>query len=103
MKIKISITSALIFLVFNLISQTTSINHYVYFDYNQSSINDVERVKLDSFINFHLSKIEAIQLTGHTDSDGTQAYNLELSKKRVNQIKFGGGSLHQLPSNKSNF
>lgn len=60
----------------------------VLFNFNSSTLNPKFIKKVDSIINKlkdrHFSLLE---ITGHTDSIGTSAYNLDLSEKRAKTIK----------------
>ncbi|MEO7522676.1 MAG: OmpA family protein [Ferruginibacter sp.] len=58
------------------------------FDFDSYDINQEISLKLDSFLN-HIRhrRIEMIQLNGHTDSKGSEAYNNVLSLKRAKAIR----------------
>ena len=60
----------------------------VYFDFNKSDIRADEVTKLDSLIQkINASdKIEDVRVVGYTDQIGSDSYNLELSKKRVDAV-----------------
>lgn len=60
----------------------------IFFDLDQYKIRDSETEKLDSITNYLFQhKHSNILLTGHADQSGTDQYNLQLSKKRVDQVK----------------
>lgn len=59
----------------------------IYFDLNKSALKKSEKAKLDKLIEDLKKKEEyRIWLTGHTDSLGSDAYNLELSAARVDEV-----------------
>src|SRR5690606_12169167 len=61
------------------------------FKFDRSDINDVlpgGRAELDQLVeklNYY-ARIDAIELIGHTDRPGSQAYNQQLSKVRADTI-----------------
>ncbi|MGB1248831.1 MAG: OmpA family protein [Chitinophagales bacterium] len=57
-------------------------NETIYFDKASFSIDNVEQEKLQTIAN-----ATKIILKGHTDKDGDEQYNLELSKNRVEAVK----------------
>ncbi len=60
----------------------------IFFDLNDPTIPDSETNKLDSIISYLFDhKRSKVLMTGHADQLGTEAYNLELSEKRVNNVK----------------
>lgn len=59
----------------------------IYFDFNKYAIKKSEEEKLKKLLEDLKSKKEyKLVLTGHTDSTGNDAYNLELSQKRVDEV-----------------
>ncbi|MBS3914795.1 MAG: OmpA family protein [Bacteroidetes bacterium] len=59
----------------------------IYFDKNKSNLNKGEKSKLDKLKEDLASKKEyKVVLTGHTDSIGNDAFNLELSESRVEEV-----------------
>jgi outer membrane protein OmpA-like peptidoglycan-associated protein len=59
----------------------------VYFDSNKSSFNASEKVKIEKLVN--LLKENAnynVKINGFADSKGTDEYNLNLSKSRINSV-----------------
>lgn len=59
----------------------------IYFDLNKSNLKKAEIAKLEKLIQDLKSKNEyRVLLTGHTDSLGNDAYNLELSGARVDEV-----------------
>jgi len=59
----------------------------VYFDTNKSTFTDREKVKIDNLVNL-LKENESynLKVSGYTDSVGSDTYNLNLSKNRVNTV-----------------
>lgn len=59
----------------------------VYFNFDDYSIQDSEKMKLEKMaaIMFEYPQVK-YELTGHTDTVGTQAYNIQLSKRRANAV-----------------
>ncbi|XOV68433.1 MAG: OmpA family protein [Fluviicola sp.] len=81
-------------IAFVLISFTTTTSTAQDFEYNvlydsdKSKIRDVHQSELkELFKNTSIQDIERIALIGHTDSDASEAYNLNLSKERVQGVK----------------
>ena len=58
----------------------------VYYDVNYDSASPFEYEKLDRALNNN-KVLKEVMLTGHTDSDGSNAYNLLLAKRRVMNVK----------------
>lgn len=55
----------------------------IYFDYDQATIRTEYQTYLKELIRMVKSHSDLrIEITGHTDSDGSDAYNLDLSKRR---------------------
>ncbi len=65
---------------------TISINN-VLFDYDRSTINSGYAAELDKVVAFlKEAKKARIEVAGHTDSKGTEEYNMALSKRRANAV-----------------
>lgn len=63
-------------------------SHVVYFESNQSSISKSELSALENFlIQLPVNNKIQIQLIGHTDSDASDSYNIELSRLRVASVE----------------
>jgi outer membrane protein OmpA-like peptidoglycan-associated protein len=67
----------------------------VYFDFDGHTILESEKVKLEKLlaIMYEFPKLE-FEVIGHTDTVGSRAYNLQLSRRRANavaQYLFGNG------------
>jgi hypothetical protein len=82
---------ALVFFLFACESFTfgqTTFCHAVHFASGNASINKSEQEKMDAFFSkIEDDNLEKIEISGHTDSDGSDAYNLELSKRRVESVQ----------------
>ncbi|SKB86607.1 choice-of-anchor L domain-containing protein [Daejeonella lutea] len=63
-------------------------NAVIYFDFDKSDIKAEEMAKLkDAMARFQkLSEFYTFRITGHTDSIGSMAYNVELSKRRNQSV-----------------
>lgn len=59
-------------------------NVVIYFDFDKSEITDTEMLKLRNALAKYqeLKEFYSFRITGHTDSIGSMAYNLALSKRR---------------------
>ncbi|WP_107037962.1 OmpA family protein [Brumimicrobium mesophilum] len=66
------------------ISQDTLFTN-IYFEVDSHSANSKELLKIDSLLS-KTKEIKKVYLSGHTDSDASDSYNIDLSKKRVNSI-----------------
>jgi len=65
-----------------------SLNAKVLFDTDSSELSLKGKEKLDSLVmNLSVTKFKKMKITGHTDSQGTSAYNLVLSQRRANAIR----------------
>ncbi|MEN8124464.1 MAG: OmpA family protein [Bacteroidota bacterium] len=62
---------------------------YIYFKYDTTKEIDTENVVLylSNLIEELKATSEKVNLTGHTDADGTQEYNKELGMKRATRVK----------------
>ncbi|MFK7798985.1 MAG: OmpA family protein [Aureispira sp.] len=67
--------------------QATTFKHTIYFDSDQDQLTTEEKDKLYSFVQAHQQEILWINLVGHTDNIGSNAYNLDLSQRRVETIQ----------------
>jgi len=60
----------------------------VLFDFDKSNVKPEAGAILDRLVAFmNENKDKKVSLAGHTDSVGTEAYNLRLSERRVNSVK----------------
>ncbi len=62
-------------------------NANVHFKTDQSSLLAQEIIQLKKLYNEDLSSATSIQLIGHTDADGSDGYNEQLSKRRVEFVR----------------
>jgi len=62
---------------------------FIYFKYDSNKPIDTKHVivYLDNLANDLKSSGKTLQLTGHTDADGDDTYNMELGMKRANRVK----------------
>ena len=59
----------------------------VYFDYDRSVINSGEKVKIEELVNIlKTNNSLKVNLTGFTDSKGTEEYNMKLSERRIESV-----------------
>lgn len=60
----------------------------VYFDNDSDALNRTERERLNAFaVNLEPGTTGRLEVTGHTDSNQTAAYNLGLSKRRAETVR----------------
>lgn len=65
----------------------TMVLHNIFFDTDQHTLRQESRVELDKLIRFLLqSNNLKIEIGGHTDSEGTDLYNLQLSDARAKSV-----------------
>lgn len=57
------------------------------FDFNKASIRSTSFATLDKVADLIVSKNLSLKLAGHTDSKGSDAYNMKLSKDRAESVK----------------
>lgn len=68
--------------------QTIEATLRILFDYDKAQVKAIEAVKLDELANVFAKYPEnIITLEGHTDSDGSDAYNQKLSEQRAAAIE----------------
>jgi outer membrane protein OmpA-like peptidoglycan-associated protein len=59
----------------------------VYFDFNKSGYIPAEKAKIDQLVNLLKENSNYnVNISGHADSKGTDAYNMNLSKNRLNAV-----------------
>lgn len=59
-----------------------------FFDFDKSALKPAGKAKLEDLVSkLKGTDIEVVVATGHTDSIGTDAYNLKLSMRRANAVK----------------
>ncbi len=59
----------------------------IYFDFDQFNLSAVSKDKIKKFLNNYGSVINEYLVIGHTDTKGTNKYNLSLSIKRAEVVK----------------
>ena len=59
----------------------------IYFDFDKYNLTDVSSNSIKKFIEEYKNKIDTFLVVGHTDTKGTNKYNLELSLKRAEVVK----------------
>jgi outer membrane protein OmpA-like peptidoglycan-associated protein len=61
----------------------------VYFNFNDSTLTETARVKLDSLLTILKSdkEIQSVSIVGYADRIGSQSYNQALSRKRAVSVK----------------
>ena len=72
---------------FSFVAVKSTKNYTSYFDFDQSMLNSKEKQRFENFFGDPQKTIRCVKLVGHTDSKGTDAYNVQLSKARVNAIR----------------
>ncbi|MFK7947082.1 MAG: OmpA family protein [Saprospiraceae bacterium] len=63
----------------------------IYFDFDKAELSATEQLKLDAFIRSNINKgkkLINVNINGHTDSYGSDTYNIELSKKRATTVYY---------------
>ena len=85
MKKNICIILALIFKA-NLFAQI-QINEVIYFDYDKNTLTPQATETLEILYNkIQSKKVDFITITGHTDADGMESYNLNLAQARAKTV-----------------
>ena len=59
----------------------------IYFDFDKFNLSEVSKDKIKKFLNNYGSVISDYLVVGHTDTKGTNKYNLSLSIKRAEVVK----------------
>ncbi len=59
----------------------------IYFDFDQFNLSEVSKDKIEKFLNKYGNVINEYLVVGHTDTKGTNKYNLSLSIKRAEVVK----------------
>lgn len=71
------------------VSETITLSAAALFDHDRDVIKDAAKSDLDAFAARvkSLSSVESVNVVGHTDSTGTDAYNQNLSDRRAAAVK----------------
>lgn len=76
-------------LLISTCSYSQEITHKVYFDTDKYAVDAIEQERFSQFISkLDTVDIQKITIFGYCDDRGTDAYNLWLSKKRANTVKW---------------
>ena len=59
----------------------------IYFDFDKFNLSEVSKDKIKKFLNNYSNVINEYLIVGHTDTKGTNKYNLSLSIKRAEIVK----------------
>ena len=59
----------------------------IYFDFDDSTLSEVSKITLNYFLDKNKNEISRYLIIGHTDTKGTNDYNLNLSYKRAEVVK----------------
>jgi len=81
-----NLTIILLFISIKTFGQIEHENIHLYFSFDKFELEKEAIIKMDDLM-LNRSKIEKIELFGHTDNKGSTEYNLTLSKKRVLSIQ----------------
>jgi hypothetical protein len=77
-----------LFSSFISLAQVKELKHAVYFDKDKHVLRQDQKVLLDTLLQRLKGKdVSKITLSGHTDSDASDEYNVELSKNRLNRVR----------------
>ena len=68
-------------------NEKREIMQIIYFDFNEYTISEVSLNTLKTFLDKYQNQISNYVIVGHTDTKGTNQYNLKLSLKRAETIK----------------
>ena len=68
-------------------NEKKEIMQIIYFDFDEYNLSEVSLNTLKTFLNKYQNQISNYVIVGHTDTKGTNQYNLKLSLKRAETIK----------------
>ncbi len=68
-------------------NEKREIMQIIYFDFDEYTLSEVSLNTLKTFLNKYQNQISNYVIVGHTDTKGTNQYNLKLSLKRAETIK----------------
>ncbi|HPE71974.1 MAG TPA: OmpA family protein [Candidatus Competibacter sp.] len=68
--------------------ETLSLGADAYFDFDRADLKPAGRAKLDKLVTDlrRVSSVSSIEIVGHTDSKGTEAYNYRLGQRRADSV-----------------
>ncbi len=71
------------------VKMTVSLSADAFFDFDKSNLKPAGKAELDKLVADMKTKVrvDSIDIVGHTDSKGTDAYNQRLSERRANAAK----------------
>jgi outer membrane protein OmpA-like peptidoglycan-associated protein len=76
-----------VFLIDQIIKKKVKIEN-IYFEFDKSSVIDYYREKMDSVVSVLMQNPGySVEVQGHTDSKGSDEYNLKLSQRRADEAK----------------
>ena len=59
----------------------------IYYEFDKSDIKPASEIELDRFISFmRINPTVSIEISAHTDEQGPDSYNLNLSKERAKKV-----------------
>ena len=68
-------------------NKNEEIKEIIYFDFNKSNLNNVSSQEILNFLIHYHREIEKYVIVGHTDTKGTNEYNLKLSLDRAKKVQ----------------
>ncbi len=68
-------------------NKNEEIMQIIYFDFDKSDLNEVNLKELKDFLKKHQGKINKYLVVGHTDTKGTNKYNMSLSLDRALKVQ----------------
>lgn len=68
-------------------NENREILQIIYFDFDDYTLSKISLNTLEAFLDNYKNKINNYVIAGHTDTKGTNQYNLKLSLKRAQSIK----------------
>ncbi|MCB1826491.1 MAG: OmpA family protein, partial [Candidatus Competibacteraceae bacterium] len=68
--------------------ETLSLGADAYFDFDRANLKPAGRAKLDKLVTDlrRVASVSSIEIVGHTDSKGTEAYNYRLGQRRADSV-----------------
>ena len=69
------------------VSETITLGADAFFDFDRYDLKPAGHAKLDKLANdLRKVKVDSILIVGHTDSKGTEEYNMQLGQRRANTV-----------------